>query len=399
MQFLGLTKNSIYDKHMIYITKITSLISVFAVFTALLLSAFVNDAYALDPSFQEEFSKAQVVEIINEGTKKIEGFGDQYINPYQTVGLKIIDGLDSGKNFTIEYTGVSLSSFQPVKVGQLVVLNKVETVDGTFQYQIIDRLRINELALISLFFLVLVILLSRWKGVGSIFGMFFSLFVILKFIIPQILAGKDPLVISILGAIAILVTSIYLAHGFSKQTTIAVISTSITLIITGFLSVFFVRLTNLSGISSEDTSSLLFGGPTATINFKGLLLGGMIIGFLGVLDDITTGMAATVFELSKANSKLKFGDLYKRSLNVGIEHISSLVNTLVLAYAGASLPIFLFLVLNPQGYPIWFMINSEFIAEEIVRTLVGSIGLLCAVPITTIFASYYVSRKRPKTIS
>ena len=193
-----------------------------------------------------------------------------------------------------------------------------------------------------------------------------------------------------------MVTSIYLAHGFTKQTSVAVFSTAITLVITGFLSVLFVRLTNLSGISNEDTSSLLFGGPTATINYKGLLLGGMIIGFLGVLDDITTGMSATVFELKKVNSKLKFHEIIKSSLNVGVEHISSLVNTLVLAYAGSSLPVFLYLVLNPQGYPVWFMVNSEFIAEEIVRTMVGSIGLLFAVPITTIMASYFVTRDSTK---
>lgn len=379
---------------MSYPTKIKSFLTVLVIFLALFIFAPIKNAFAEEASAKEVFTKAQVVEIVDEGTREIEGFNGQYTNPFQKVSLKIIDGEDINKSITVDYSGMSVSSFQKVKVGQLVVLNQVEVADGTFQYQIIDKLRTNELTLIAILFLFLVVLLSKWKGIGSIFGMFFSLFVILKFIIPQILAGKDPLTISILGAIAIMVTSIYLAHGFSKQTTIAVIATSLTLIITGFLSVAFVNLTNLSGISNEDTSSLLFGGPTATINFKGLLLGGMIIGFLGVLDDITTGMAATVFELNKANSKLKFGELYKRSLNVGVEHISSLVNTLVLAYAGASLPIFLYLVLNPQGYPIWFMVNSEFIAEEIVRTLVGSMGLLFAVPITTVLASYYVSRNK-----
>lgn len=379
---------NIIKKYLVIIPKFkvnTALITTFL----LLFFSSANIISASDLVSKDVFKKAEVLQILDEGVKKFESFGEQYENPYQIAQVKIIAGEDRNEVLTVSHTGMSETTFQKVKVGQHIVINQVETAEG-MQYQIIDRLRTSELILIGIFFLLLVILLSRWKGVGSILGMIFSLFVILRFIIPQILAGKDPLTVSILGAIAILVTSIYLAHGFSKQTTIAVISTSITLIITGMLSVYFVKLTSLSGISSEDTTSLLFGGPTATINYKGLLLGGMIIGFLGVLDDITTGMSAIVFELKKVNNKLKFSELLKSSLNVGIEHISSLVNTLVLAYAGASLPIFLLLVLNPQGHPVWFMINSEFIAEEIVRTLVGSIGLLFAVPITAAMASYYV---------
>lgn len=342
---------------------------------------------------KQEFVKAQVIEIQEEGVNEIETYSMLYQHPFQTVKVRILEGKNADTEATIDYSGASLNSFQKVKKGQIVVVLQNETIDGDPLYEIVDKYRINELAMIAALFLFLVILLSRWKGVGSILGMLFSLAVILKFIVPQILAGKDPLTISILGSIAILVTSIYLAHGFSKQTSIAVVATSLTLVITGFLSVIFVKMTNLSGISNEDTQSLLFGGPTSTINFRGLLLGGMIIGFLGVLDDITTALAATVFELKKVNPALKFKQLIRSSLNIGVEHISSLVNTLVLAYAGASLPIFLFLVLNPGNYPVWFMVNSEFIAEEIVRTLVGSIGLLCAVPITTVIASWVVTKK------
>jgi len=264
-------------------------------------------------------------------------------------------------------------------------LTKISSPKGE-QYQIIDKYRLNELIYIGLLFLALVLLLSRWKGVGSFLGMVLSLLVIVKFIVPQILAGMDPLFISIVGAIFILITSIYLAHGFSRQTTVAVVATSLTLIVTGFLSVVFVNITNLSGLASEDALSLQFG-PTVSINFRGL-----IIGFLGVLDDITTGLAATVFTLKKVNPRMKLEELIKSSLNIGREHISSLVNTLVLAYAGASLPLFLFIVLNPQSYPLWFIVNSEFIAEEIVRTLVGSIGLLCAVPVTAVIAAWVVKK-------
>ena len=335
----------------------------------------------------ENLVKALVVEIVEEGEKTIDVYSEKYTNVYQIVRLKILDGEDTGIETVIDHGGTfSVHPSALVKEGQIVVLTQTETPDG-LQYQIIDKYRLNELGMIALFFLFLVLVLSRWKGVGSFLGMILSLLVIVKFIVPQILAGKDPLFISIIGSVFILVTTIYLAHGFSKQTTTAVVSTALTLIMTGLLSVAFVSLTSLSGLADEDASTLLFG-PTSTINFKGLLLGGMIIGFLGVLDDVTTGIAATVFELKKVNSKLKMGKLITSSMNVGREHISSLVNTLVLAYAGASLPLFLYIILNPQGYPMWFVINSELIAEEIVRTLVGSIGLLFAVPITAVLAAW-----------
>lgn len=357
------------------------------IFSFIVVWFFPKLAFAQEPGniLRQELIKAQVVEIVDEGTKKFAEVDQSFV--YQTVKLKLLDGPDGGTEIMVDYGGqYTLKDSQKVKEGQTVVLSKIDGPNGP-QYQIIDKYRINELAFIALLFFVLVLLLSRWKGVGSFLGMILSLGVIVWFIVPQILAGHDPLLISIAGSIFILVTSIYLAHGFSKQTTIAVVATALTLVLTGFLSVAFVNLTSLTGLSSEDAFSLQFG-PTASINFKGLLLGGMIIGFLGVLDDVTTGLAATVFELKKVNSRLKTGQLISSSLNVGREHISSLVNTLVLAYAGASLPLFLYIVLNPQGYPMWFVINSEFIAEEVVRTLVGSIGLLCAVPITAVLAAW-----------
>lgn len=342
---------------------------------------------------KEEMLKAKVVEIIDEGEKNIEGL-ENYSNIFQTVKVEILEGEDIGEQIVLEHGGLlAINQLQKVQKGQTVVLVKITQEDGNSQYQIIDKYRINELIYIALIFLILVLVLSRWKGVGSFLGMLISLLVIIKFIVPQILNGNDPFTVSIAGSVFILITTIYLAHGFSRQTSVAVASTTLTLILTGLLSVIFADLTNLTGLASDDAYSLQFG-DTSSINFKGLLLGGMIIGFLGVLDDVTTGMAATVFELKKVNRELKFAQLVKSSLNVGREHISSLVNTLVLAYAGVSLPLFIFIVLNPQNHPMWFVINSEFIAEEIVRALVGSIGLLCAVPISAVISSWVVTSRK-----
>lgn len=371
-------KMQVYPK----ITKLllTSLILVF------FFLAFSSKVVAKSPD--QILIKAKVIAILEEGERNFETLDQNIKSIYQKVKVKILEGKDEGTEIIINHGDqLSIRENQKVQKNQVVVLTQMENLDGNMEYFIIDKYRLGFITYLALAFFTLVIILSRLKGLGSIFGMFISIIVIVKYVVPQILSGKDPLTTSIIGSIFILITSIYLAHGFSKTTTVAVISTSLTLIITGFLSVLFVNLSQLSGLGSEDASSLMFGS-TSNINFKGLLLGGMIIGFLGVLDDITTGLSATVFELKRVNGKLGFNDLVKSSLTVGREHISSLVNTLVLAYAGASLPLFLFIVLNPQGYPLWFVINSELISEEVVRTLVGSIGLLLAVPITTLLAAW-----------
>jgi uncharacterized membrane protein len=154
-----------------------------------------------------------------------------------------------------------------------------------------------------------------------------------------------------------------------------------------------VTYTFLTGLGSEDAASLLYG-QTGSINFQGLLLGGIIIGSLGVLNDITIGLSASMYELALANPKYTFKELFASGLRIGSEHIAALVNTLALAYAGAGLPIFIFIVLNPSHQPVWMILNSELLAEEIVRTLAGSIGLILAVPLTAVFAALAFQQKK-----
>lgn len=241
-------------------------------------------------------------------------------------------------------------------------------------------------------FSILVIITARWKGFGALIGMAISLFIILRFIVPQILKGGDPLIVSIAGSLIIMLSTMYISHGFSKKTTIAVFSTFITLIITGILSVLFVKLSHLTGLGSEDTYLLQFN--PININLQGILLGGMIIGALGVLDDITTTQTAEVFELAKTDRKLSFRALLQKGLSIGKDHIASLVNTLVLAYAGVSLGLFILFVLNPVNQPYWVILNSEIIIEEVIRTISGSSGLVLAVPFTTIIAAWFAARAK-----
>ncbi len=331
-------------------------------------------------SSQESFYRARV-EKVNEA------------DGYQIIDVTFLEGDMKGRGLSIEHgKGYTLSAGQMASEGEIVVVVKTSGLDDAPIYQIIDKYRLDKVGWVIAGFFGAIMILAGWKGVGSIMGMILSLIVIVKFVVPQILAGRDPLIISIAGCFFIMITTIYLAHGLSRKTTIALVATFLTLVGTGLLSVLFTHFTQLTGLGSEEAYMLRFGAASI-INFKGLLLGGMMIGTLGVLDDVTTSLSASLFEISSANTRLKFARLFEMGMNIGREHIASLVNTLVLAYAGASLPIFLTLVLNPNGYPLWSILNSEIIMEEIIRTIVGSVGLIAAVPLTAVLTAWYLNRK------
>jgi uncharacterized membrane protein len=219
--------------------------------------------------------------------------------------------------------------------------------------------------------------------------MVFSLYVIVDFIIPHILAGDDPLRVSIIGSVILLGVSLYLTYGWTLKTHAAVLSMVFVLLLTGLLAGLFVVFTRLNGTGDENVMYLMQLSQTP-INLRGLFLGGLIIGALGVLDDLVTTQAAAVFELHHANQSLGFRRLYSSAMRIGQDHVAATVNTLVLAYAGGALPMLLLFSLAKGDYG--YLVNFSFIAEEIVRTLVGSLGLIAAVPLTTVIAIFFAQR-------
>lgn len=248
-------------------------------------------------------------------------------------------------------------------------------------------------ALIRLFgvFLTIILLVTGIGGLRSLAGLAASFAIIMSFILPQIVAGAHPVAVVLTASAGILFISYYLTHGFTTKTTIALIGTFLALVVTGILAVVFGGAARLTGYGAEEASflSTQLGHPISVYN---LLIAGIIIGALGVLDDITISQASVVAELKHANSKLSLSELFVRGMRVGHDHIASLVNTLVLVYTGSALPL---LILFVGGERSWTsLVNYEPVAEEIVRTLVGSIGLVAAVPITTLIAAYWYSGKR-----
>ncbi|MEK7159780.1 MAG: YibE/F family protein, partial [Patescibacteria group bacterium] len=249
------------------------------------------------------------------------------------------------------------------------------------------------LYLLAIVFSVVIVLIGKKQGFKSLISLILTFVVIMKYIVPKIVAGGNPLFVSIIGSVIILAVIIYLTWGFKLKAHIGLLSILLSLIITGLISILFTKLTELSGLSDENAMFLVGLSKTA-INFKGLLLAGIVLGTVGVLDDVVISQISSVEQLSDANKSWKFKELYKSAMKVGVDHISSMTNTLFLAYAGASLPLLLLFNLNSGPFVNFSqIINNEAIATEIVRTLTGSVGLMLAMPLSTLIAAKYYARK------
>ena len=280
-----------------------------------------------------------------------------------------------------EFNTVELPEFQQ---GQLVEMYYTPSLTGSGrQYVVVDWVRRPALYwLIGLFLLVSVVV-ARGKGFRAFVATGASLAIIIMFIVPSILNGMNPILVSLLGVGGILVLAIYFVHGLSWSTTAALIGTFVAVIATMALGLFFTELAHLTGFGSEEAMMINIGA--SQVNLKGLLLAGLLVGALGALTDITIVQASVVRELAHVNPAFGLRELYTRAMNVGLDHIGSLVNTLVLAYSGAALPLMVLLHLNQ--FSIARSLNLELVASEIVHTIVGSIGLILAVPFTTFIAA------------
>lgn len=315
----------------------------------------------------------------------------------QHISLTITSGDEKEKTINIDQPiDPVFHQHSKYKTGQTVLITHfLETEDESGitlpeRYYIMEPYRIPALMWITLGFFALVIFFGRKQGIASILGLLITIGVLVKLVVPAMLAGLNPLFAILIGAAIIILASLYVAHGFNKRTTIALAGTTITFLISLILAWGFVHIAYLFGFGSETAFFLQQDLPPG-FDFRGLLLGAILLGALGVLDDITCGQSAAIEEIHKANPQLNHKELYKRGLSVGREHIASLVNTLVLAYAGAAFPILLFLSIN-KYQPLWITLNNELFAEEIIRTLVGSTALVLAVPITTALAALYFGK-------
>lgn len=270
-----------------------------------------------------------------------------------------------------------------LRKGDEILVTLAALPDGTVAYSFYDYERSTPMLALVILFVVCVLLLGRWRGLGAIGGLAASLVVLISFMLPSLLDGNNPVAVALVSAGAIAFIALYLAHGFNAATNVALMSTFASLLITGTLAWIFIRAANFTGFTDESTFFLDALG--VSVDARGILLAGIVIGSLGVLDDVTVTQVSAVGQLRRSQPDASPAELYRSALTIGRDHISSTVNTLVLAYAGASLPLLLLFAEVDQSFGSVAM--REIVAVELVRALVGSIGLVASVPISTWLAA------------
>lgn len=309
--------------------------------------------------------------------------GSDVTQMVQTLEVEILEGEQEGEQVIFD------NDFILLEEGDAFFMNYLVTIDGTEIYSVREVDRRVPMFLLLLLFIAVVIIFGGKQGVRSLLSLVGSLFVVGYVLVPGLVGGISPLILSIGVAAGVLFFAIFVTHGFNRRSLIAYGGTMTAVLLSGVLAYISVHGTGLTGFSSDESIylNLSTGG---SLDFVGLLLGAIIIGALGALDDIAVTQVAVVRELYHANKSLSVREVYTKALRVGKEHVGALVNTLVLAYTGAALP--LLLLFAGSEASVLTILNREIFATEIVRMIVGSIGLILTVPITTLAAAYFVDK-------
>jgi len=361
----------------------------FLFFTILLtcLSVFnFSSAKEIDKS-TDTLLQSKVLEIIKDEVREISGMDTETI--YQLLSVEILEGENIGQKIIAENDYIKLN-----KGDKFLLLQSINSETGEITYTVHDFYRLPILYIFLGIFILSIIILGGIQGVRGFVALAISLFFIIYLLLPGILAGHSPILISLGVSSLIVIIGSYITHGVNKTTSSAVLGMIITIFITGILAFIAVHFGKLSGFNSEGSVYLNFS-TNGNIDFAGLLLGAILIGLLGILYDTSISQAIAVEELHRAAPHLSRLTIYKRALRMGREHIGALINTLAIAYVGVSLP--LLLLFYSYQTDISEMLNREIFATEIVRIMVGSIGLIFAVPITTLIA-VFVLIKKEKTL-
>jgi uncharacterized membrane protein len=302
------------------------------------------------------------------------------------VRVRVLDGPDAGAVADLE---LSAEGYPEFSAGDRVVLAPADIPGSDQPYVITDFDRMPVLWLLLGVFVAAVLAVGRWHGLRSLIGLAISLAIVIRFIVPAILAGSSPPLVALVGALAVMIVTLYLVHGVTEMTTAAVVGTAASLTLTVALGTAFIQGARITGFASDQAGFARVA--VAGLDLQGLVLAGLIIAALGVLDDVTISQASTVFALHDTDRELSWAALFGRAMKVGRDHIASVVNTLFLAYAGASLT--LLVLFSTSGLPSAELVASEVFATEVIKTVVGSLGLIAAVPLTTALAASVALRR------
>lgn len=367
-------------------TKIGQLIAVLAFSIAVLLP--IHTAFAQTATTSANYiERAKVTDVLLQTIRNIPGTNTNAT--YQSLRAEILEGPDKGKTVTVD------NDYLNLKPGdEFYASHDIEAMSGLDTYNVREPYRLPVIEMLVALFVLTIIIFGGKQGIRGLLSLIASLAAIVYILLPGILAGYSPVLLSIGISSFIIIIGSYITHGFNRTTSAAVLGMIVTICITGALAYWSVHAGMLSGYSSDEVTYLHFS-TNGSINFVGLLLGGIMIGLLGILYDAAIGQAIAVEELKRAAAHYSRWELYRRAIRIGREHIGALVNTLAIAYVGASLPLLLLLHFTNMSFEA--TVNQEIFATEIVRTMVGSIGLILAVPITTLISIWILYKKSQST--
>lgn len=330
----------------------------------------------------EEIVRAEVLEVVSVAEREIIGTGAS--STVQTLRVELLEGARAGEVVTLENELVILED------GDQIFVNRIVNAGGTEYITFRDVERRPQLLWFVGVMVGLVILFAGWQGARALLSLSISVAGIMFLLVPALLAGYPPALASLIVAGFILSVILFVTHGFGGRVFIAYAGTMAAVAVTCALAWLATTTLRLSGFSSDASVYLNFS-TNGALDMSGLLLGSIIIGLLGVLDDVAITQASVVAELKRANAMLNLRELYTGAIRVGRDHVGSLVNTLALAYVGTALP--LILLYSSGNTNWWTALSQEVIAAEVIRIVLGSIGLVLAVPLTTLFASWYYAKR------
>jgi uncharacterized membrane protein len=347
----------------------------------LICIAFLSTSLAFAQEVHQDVKetvKASVLEIVSEEVREVTG--TDTTTTVQELRILLEEGDKKGEVVSMTAEVIRLD------VGDDIFVNRVVTINGDEYVTFSAYERRPTLIVIFGLFVGLLLLISRWQGVRALLSLGVSIAAILFLLVPALLAGYNPALTTLLIAAVIMAFALFGTHGFNARAFISYLGTMSAVLVTCIISYLSVRSMHLTGFS-DDASVYLNFATNGSLDLASLLLGGIIIGILGVLDDVSVTQTSVVAQLKSANPNFGFIDLYNRALVVGRDHIGSIVNTLALAYVGVSLP--LILLYAKAGTDLTAIFNQEVVAAELTRIIVGSIGLIMAVPATTAVAAWY----------
>jgi len=382
-----------------FIDLVVYLITIFLILSFLILAGCSNEKKTFEQwekieaeriaAIEEDVQyKGKVLEIISDTEEEIEG---GFITRTQILKVKITNGPFKGEITEVKNSSDARSAYViTIKEGQGIFLkpefDENGNISGAYATELV---RDNYLIIITVLFIIVLVLVGRFKGVKAALALALTITAVFFILIPLILKGINPVLISVLIGVAVTIVTLLIIGGINKKSFASIIGTSLGILIAGTLAFVFGSLASLTGFSSEEAIMLMYIPQGTDFNFKGLLFAGIIMASLGAVMDIGMSVSSSMLEVAKADPTIKKKDLISAGMNIGRDMIGTMSNTLILVYVGSSLP--LILLFMAYNIPFIDIINKDMIATEIIQAISGSIGLILTIPITVFISAAFYS--------